>query len=72
MSTHAAEVVVTGGGIGGTVTALLLARIGASVTLLERRGPGPPPARASCCTPTAWPSSPGSASGPPWPPQAGC
>jgi 2-polyprenyl-6-methoxyphenol hydroxylase-like FAD-dependent oxidoreductase len=40
MSTHAAEVVVTGGGIGGTVTALLLARIGASVTLLERREPG--------------------------------
>ena len=40
MSTHAAEVVVVGGGIGGTVTALLLARTGASVTLLERREPG--------------------------------
>jgi 2-polyprenyl-6-methoxyphenol hydroxylase-like FAD-dependent oxidoreductase len=36
MTMHGAEVVIAGGGIGGTVTALLLARTGAQVTLLER------------------------------------
>ena len=43
MSLHGAEVVVAGGGIGGTATALLLARIGARVTLLERREAGGDP-----------------------------
>jgi 2-polyprenyl-6-methoxyphenol hydroxylase-like FAD-dependent oxidoreductase len=37
MSMQIADVVVAGGGIGGTVAALLLARTGARVTLLERR-----------------------------------
>ena len=40
MSMQGAEVVVAGGGIGGTVTALLLGRIAAEVTLLERREAG--------------------------------
>jgi glycine/D-amino acid oxidase-like deaminating enzyme len=34
MSTHGAEIVVAGGGIGGTLAPLLLARTGARVTLL--------------------------------------
>jgi 2-polyprenyl-6-methoxyphenol hydroxylase-like FAD-dependent oxidoreductase len=39
MTMHGAEVVIAGGGIGGTVAALLLARTGARVTLLERGQP---------------------------------
>ena len=65
------NVAIIGAAIGGCTAALLLARAGATVTLIEKvatpRAVGAP---ASASPTTAWPCSPRSASSPPTPSRA--
>lgn len=54
MRVRSSKVVVVGAGVGGLTTALLLARLGASVTLLERRDSPAGSGAGILLHPTAW------------------